>query len=147
MVVVTVSGGTFTVIDSAAVAVTAGFSESVTATVKSLVPGAAGTPLISPVAGTSVSPAGSEPCVTDQVYGLRPPVAASFAEYTFPPVPPASVVVVTCSDLTAALHPPPPDRPPSSARQPARQKQRPKQTRSADPADADQPGPNQPRPN
>jgi hypothetical protein len=57
----------FTVMDGFAVAVTAGSSESVTATVNELIPPADGRPLISPVVGTRVSPVGSEPSVIDQV--------------------------------------------------------------------------------
>ncbi len=38
---------------------------------------AVGVPLMSPVAGARVSPAGSVPLVKDQVYGVVPPVAVS----------------------------------------------------------------------
>jgi|SRR6516164_3760902 hypothetical protein len=56
VVVVTARADTFTVIDSVAVAVAAELSESLTCTMKPLVPAAAGRPLISPVAGARVSP-------------------------------------------------------------------------------------------
>ena len=36
-----------------------------------------GTPLITPVPAASVSPDGSEPEMTDQLYGVVPPVAES----------------------------------------------------------------------
>ena len=55
-------------------------AESVTVTVKVAVPTVVGVPLIVPVVELRVNPAGSEPVVTDQVYGLTPPVAASVAE-------------------------------------------------------------------
>jgi hypothetical protein len=48
--------------------------------VKVEVPAAVGVPLIAPVCGFRDSPAGRFPEVTDQVYGLTPPVAASVAE-------------------------------------------------------------------
>ncbi len=68
---VTASGISVTVIDRfAGREATGGFSESVACTMKAvLVPAvlpSVGVPLIRPVAGASVSPAGSVPC-TDQV--------------------------------------------------------------------------------
>jgi hypothetical protein len=67
--------------DRFAVAVAAGVSESDTCTVNWSSTGAwrDGTPVIRPVAGTRVSPAGSVPPVIDQVYGPVPPAAASLA--------------------------------------------------------------------
>ena len=53
--------------------------ESVTATVKSVVPPAVGLPLISPVEAFSVRPAGSAPVATDHVYGPAPPITLSVA--------------------------------------------------------------------
>src|SRR4051812_20327733 len=53
--------------------------ESVTVTVKCVVPPAVGAPLIAPVAGSSVRPAGSAPAETDHVYGPAPPITLSVA--------------------------------------------------------------------
>ena len=78
--VVTTSGATPTVRDTMPLAVAGGDSWSVTWTVKEKSPLAVGVPETTPVEAASLSPAGSEPCVTDQAYGLMPPVAASFAE-------------------------------------------------------------------
>jgi hypothetical protein len=65
-VVVTESGAE-TVIDRLAVAVLAGLLESVTFTVKLEVPDALGVPVIAPLEVLRLSPAGSEPLVSDQV--------------------------------------------------------------------------------
>ena len=53
---------------------------SVTCTVKLAVPLVVGVPLISPVELFSVSPAGNEPVLMDQVYGPAPPLAVSVCE-------------------------------------------------------------------
>jgi hypothetical protein len=66
-VVVTESGATETVIDRLAVAVLAGLLESVTSTVKPEVPDALGVPVIAPDEALRLSPAGSEPLISDQV--------------------------------------------------------------------------------
>jgi hypothetical protein len=60
-------------------AVCAGDVESFTCTVKDAVPPAVGVPPIWPVALFSVSPAGRDPAVTDQLYGVVPPLAANVA--------------------------------------------------------------------
>src|ERR1700728_1449244 len=78
-VVVTDSGGAVTVTVSGALADAGVLSESVTSTVKLSGPVTVGLPVIAPVAGCRVSPAGSDPALIDQVYGLVPPVAASWA--------------------------------------------------------------------
>jgi hypothetical protein len=66
-VVVTESGAEETVIDKLAEAVLAGLLESVTVTVKLEVPEAVGVPVIAPLEALRLSPAGSEPDVSDQV--------------------------------------------------------------------------------
>ena len=60
-----------------AVAVFAGVSPSLTVTVKLVVPtnGPVGVPVIAPF--DKVRPEGSVPVVTDQLYGVAPPVACS----------------------------------------------------------------------
>jgi hypothetical protein len=63
------------VIDSVAVFETVGVSESVTCTVKLAVPVPVGVPLITPVDGLRVRPAGRLPAIIDQEYGALPPVA------------------------------------------------------------------------
>ena len=65
-VVVTESGINI-VIDRLAEAVLAGLLESVTVTVKLEVPEAVGVPVIAPLEALRLSPAGSEPDVSDQV--------------------------------------------------------------------------------
>ena len=65
---------------SAAVAVCAvGVSASVAFTVKLIGPVTlpVGVPVIAPVPAFKLSPAGREPTLIDQAYGLIPPVAAS----------------------------------------------------------------------
>jgi len=52
---------------------------SVTCTVKLLVPFVEGVPVIAPEFPPSASPAGSVPWLSDQVYGVVPPLAASVA--------------------------------------------------------------------
>ena len=53
---------------------------SVTLTVNGDVPDAVGVPEIAPIEAFSVSPAGSEPLLTDHEYGVVPPLACSVAE-------------------------------------------------------------------
>ena len=53
---------------------------SVTCTVKLDVPVPVGVPLISPLELFSVSPAGNEPVLIDQVYGPAPPLAVRVCE-------------------------------------------------------------------
>src|SRR5262249_5931635 len=55
------------------------WAPAVTRTVKLEVPIAVGVPEIAPVPGVSVSPAGSVPLASDQVYGGVPPLAATVA--------------------------------------------------------------------
>src|SRR5271165_4788228 len=85
------------VIDSAAVFDTAGTSESVTFTVKFVVPAAVGVPLIAPVDAFSVNPAGKLPTDIAQLYGVVPPVAANVCEYPPPTGPFANDAVVIVS--------------------------------------------------
>ena len=61
-----------------AVALSAGELESVTFTVNEEVPAVVGVPLICPEPFT-VRPAGREPELNDQLYGVVPPLAASEA--------------------------------------------------------------------
>ena len=61
------------------IALCAGELESVTLTVNEEVPAVAGVPLIWPEL-LSVRPAGREPELSDQLYGVVPPLAASVAE-------------------------------------------------------------------
>jgi hypothetical protein len=68
-------GAALTMMVSDLVAVSA--LASVTLTVKVLVPVPAGVPEITPVVEASANPAGKVPEVTDQLYGVVPPVAAS----------------------------------------------------------------------
>jgi hypothetical protein len=107
-VVVTLSSGALIVMLNILIAVCAvGVSASVTFTVKSIGPVTlpVGVPLIAPVLVFNVSPAGSEPLLIDQAYGVIPPLAASVAPYTVPSVPAASEEVLTLSRgaLTAIL--------------------------------------------
>lgn len=97
-VVVMSSAGAVIVILSAAVAVFAvGVSESVTITVKLVVPtnGPVGFPVMAPVEPFSERPAGRLPTLMDQVYGVIPPVAARVWLYDVPITPAARLVVVT----------------------------------------------------
>jgi hypothetical protein len=83
--VVVIARGDTTVIESDAVAVApVGVAESFTITVKVDVPFARGVPLITPFAAFSERPAGNEPTLIDQVYGAKPPVSATAAEYATP---------------------------------------------------------------
>ena len=66
-VVVTEKPGGETVMDRLAEAVLAGMLESVTVTVKLAVPEVLGFPVIAPLEALRLSPAGSEPLVSDQV--------------------------------------------------------------------------------
>jgi hypothetical protein len=69
----------FTTIVNACVIVRGGFAESVSWSVKLLVPVAVGVPEMTPVLGFKVSPAGSEPLITDHVSGLTAPEADTAA--------------------------------------------------------------------
>ena len=69
---------------------------TVTATV--LVPAVVGVPLITPVLGSSCSPAGRLPLATDHVYGSVPPVAWKFALYGTPTIPEGSGVGVVIAN-------------------------------------------------
>ena len=61
-------------------AVFAGLLTSVARTVKLEVPAVVGVPVIAPVLGLRVRPAGRGPLRIDHVYGEVPPLAASVAE-------------------------------------------------------------------
>ena len=78
-----INAGALMRIDRAAVAEPAPLSD--TLTVKLDGPAAIGVPEIVPP--VRLSPAGSEPLATDQVYGGVPPVAFSGCEYATPTVP------------------------------------------------------------
>ena len=73
--------------------VAAAFAESLTWTVKLLVPMAVGVPVITP-AGSRASPAGSAPVVIDQCLPSAPPEAARVWEYAVPVDPAGRDVVV-----------------------------------------------------
>ena len=78
------------------------FAASVTCTVNDAVPAVVGVPEITPVAATRLSPAGSVPALTLQLYGVVPPLACSVVEYAVPAVPPGKDVVVTVGGCAAA---------------------------------------------
>ena len=77
VVIVSVAVAACTVIDSLAEATCC--AASCTCTVNEDVPAVVGVPLICPEL-PSVKPAGREPELTDQLYGVLPPLAASEAE-------------------------------------------------------------------
>jgi hypothetical protein len=84
---------------SAAECVRAGEPESLTVKVmERLLTGAAGVPEIAPVEAASDKPAGSDPPLTDHLYGDSPPEATSVALYAVPTRPAGSEVVVMLSD-------------------------------------------------
>ncbi len=64
---------------SAWLAVCAGLAASVTCTVRLAVPATVGVPLITPVVALRLRPAGSVPLLSDQLYGVVPPVATRLA--------------------------------------------------------------------
>jgi hypothetical protein len=92
VVVITRSGGI--TIDRAFVAVSAGACESVTLTVKLEVPAVVGVPEITPPE-LKESPAGRLPELSDQLYGVTPPVAVSVWLYATPIWPFGRLEVVT----------------------------------------------------
>jgi hypothetical protein len=97
-VVVDTERAGFTTILRFAVAVFAvGVSESVTVTVKFVVPEAVGVPEMAPVAALRVRPAGKLPVVTAHEYGVMPPVACNvvlgYTELTTPTTNELDVVV------------------------------------------------------
>jgi hypothetical protein len=73
----------------------------VTLTVKSKSPAADGVPVIEPLAPND-SPPGSDPPVTAQPYGARPPAALRVAEYPVPTVPAGKELVVMEGGVGAA---------------------------------------------
>ena len=84
-----------------AVALCTGEVESLTFTVNDEVPAVVGVPLICPEL-PRVRPAGREPELSDQLYGVAPPLAASKAEYeTFARAPGREEVVI-CNGVTLA---------------------------------------------
>ena len=70
---------------------------SLTFAVKLDVPAAVGVPVIAPLAGLSVRPAGKPALWIDQLYGSVPPLPLSVALYATPTVPPGSELVETAS--------------------------------------------------
>ena len=78
------------------------FAASVTCTVNDAVAAVVGVPEITPVDATRLNPAGNEPELIDQVYGVVPPLACKVVEYVVPTVPPGSAVVVTVGGCAAA---------------------------------------------
>ena len=78
------------------------FAASFTCTVNDTVPAVVGVPEITPVDGTRLKPAGSDPALTLQLYGAVPPLACSVVEYAVPAVPPGSDTVVTVGGWAAA---------------------------------------------
>jgi hypothetical protein len=90
----------FTVSSKAAVAVCA--VASVTCTVNDTVPAVVGVPEITPVDAARFNPAGKEPELIDQVYGVVPPLACNVIENAVPTVPPGRDVVVTVGGCAAA---------------------------------------------
>ena len=79
------------------------FAASVTCTVNDVVAAVVGVPEITPVDATRLNPAGNEPELIDQVYGVVPPLACSVLEYVAPTVPPDNDVVVTVGGCTATV--------------------------------------------
>src|ERR1700690_199837 len=68
-----------TVILSGAVVVSVGRLASLTWTMKLKVPGTVGVPVMAPVLVLRVRPSGREPLAIDQMYGVLPPLADTFA--------------------------------------------------------------------
>src|SRR5215470_9129944 len=91
------------VIESALVFATAGDSESVTCTVKFVVPEAVGVALFTQVEALMARPAGSEPTEIDHVYGVVPPVAVKVCEYATPCWPFDNEPVVIASPAAAIV--------------------------------------------
>jgi hypothetical protein len=102
VVICTAVTAAFTAMLRLAVLVCAGELESVTLTVNEEVPAAVGVPLITPEV-LSVNPAGKDPELIDQLYGVVPPVAANVDEYEVPAVPPGREEVVICTAVTEAV--------------------------------------------
>ena len=73
--VTTVDGADVMVMLSDLVAVWMGLPASLTWAVKLTVPVAVGVPVMAPLVELSVRPAGRDPLVIDQVYGVVPPLA------------------------------------------------------------------------
>lgn len=94
VVVLTTSAAGATVSVKACVSLTGEAAESRTWAVKLKVPAAVGVPEITPVAAFRVRPAGIEPALMDQLYGVKPPVACKVALYAVPATAFVSVVVV-----------------------------------------------------
>src|SRR5579863_3335805 len=89
------TGGTCALIVILSCALAVSPFASFTATVKVLAPVPVGVPLMAPELLFKLSPAGKDPEAIDQVYGVVPPVAASWvAGYATPMVPAGSEVVV-----------------------------------------------------
>jgi hypothetical protein len=87
----------------------AGLLESVTWIVSSTaLTAAVGVPEIKPVDAARVSPEGSGPLVTDQVYGALPPLAVRVVVYGVPTWPLGSEAVVMAIAATGGVPPPVP---------------------------------------
>jgi hypothetical protein len=80
-----------------------GVVESVTFTVKDVVPTAVGVPLIWPVAEFNAKPFGKLPPKIIHVYGVVPPVAARIVEYTLPNFALGIEVVAICNAEAPAV--------------------------------------------
>jgi len=79
VVVVTDRAGLTTMLRFAVAVLAVGVSESVTVTVKFVVPEAVGVPEMAPVEAFRIRPAGKLPVVTVHEYGVMPPVACNVA--------------------------------------------------------------------
>src|SRR5262245_26276528 len=66
-------------------------------------PSVVGLPVIAPVAGFSVSPAGRPPPITAQAYGPLPPIAARLPLYGLSTAAVGSVVVATATWLRTVI--------------------------------------------
>ncbi len=76
---------------------------SLTVAVNGNVPAVVGVPVIAPL-DARFKPVGSDPCVTDQVYGVEPPVALRVVEgYAALTVPFGSVAGVTVKGCTIVM--------------------------------------------
>jgi hypothetical protein len=97
------SGAGLMTIPKAFVAVAGAAALSLTSTVKLELPTAVGVPPIAPVDASKDKPAGSEPALTDHVYGETPPEAFSDCEYETPTVPPGKDAAVMLSGATMVI--------------------------------------------
>ena len=105
--VVTCTGVTAaaTVMPSDIVVVCGVEEESLTCTVKIVVPACVGVPLIWPVDAVRLSPAGNDPELIDHEYGAVPPVAVRIALYGVNVIAPGSAVEEICSGTGVEVGP------------------------------------------